>query len=414
MQSMTYYRSASKHLLVSSSAARMKSSRVINPRLKAFLSTAYKPVDFNNGSAVGVDGSIDDLKIEKKGAVELSLALASSSCPAAVLARDTSVPIGHLRVTTASGNMFRHIEATPVTAMLGAEISGVDLSSPALSEDVVEEIWGAFLLYGVLFFRDQKLSPQEQVGLAKRFGEIDRHPIVKGMAEEPDVIQIVREAGAPTNFGETWHSDNSYMLQPSLGSILHAIEVPPVGNDTMFSCAYGTYESLSPALQNLLEGMRAVHTAGEAFNPASVVGGSFDNPEAAIKYTKAAELESQSIHPIVRTHPETGRKALFVNSMFTTHIEGMTRAESRPLLEYLFSQVGLPHLTCRYRWKAGDVAMWDNRCLQHVAIGDNSSHRRIMRRVTLKGDRPFLKVDNNNGINSGGILADARMDEFTM
>mmetsp|Transcript_3488 Transcript_3488/g.6943 ORF Transcript_3488/g.6943 Transcript_3488/m.6943 type:complete len:351 (-) Transcript_3488:320-1372(-) len=304
------------------------------------------------------------------------------------LARDVDLPISEVRIRLATDTtVFKHIAATPVTASLGAEISGVDLSMP-LSEDVIEEIWGAFLLFGVIFFRGQKLSPDEQVALAKRFGEIDRHPIVKGLDSNPDVIEIVREAGAPTNFGETWHSDNSYMAEPSLGSILHAVEVPPVGNDTMFSCAYGAYDGLSPKLRSFLDGFRAVHTAGVAFNPSTVSGGSFDNPEAAIKYKKSQDLFSASLHPVVRTHPETGRKAIFVNSMFTTEIEGLSRAESKQILDLLFAQFGQPHISCRFRWNSGDVAMWDNRSLQHVAIGDNSSHKRVMRRVTLKGDVP--------------------------
>jgi len=314
---------------------------------------------------------------------------ANRNSKAMILAKDLTIPIGELRVKLATEKeLFRHIEATPVTACLGAELTGIDLATK-LSDDVIEEIWEAYLMFGVVFFRNQKLSPENQTALALRFGEIDRHPIVKGMDDHPDVLEIIKEAGAPTNFGETWHSDNSYMNAPSLGSILHSIEVPPVGNDTMFSCAYGAYDSLSPKMKEVLDGLSAIHTAGEAFNPGTVSGGSFDNPEAKMKYQKSQELVTETIHPMVRTHPETGRKALFVNSMFTTRIEGMSRMESKPILDYLFSQVGLPHLTCRYRWKAGDVAMWDNRCLQHVAIGDNSSHRRIMRRVTLKGDKPF-------------------------
>mmetsp|Transcript_36628 Transcript_36628/g.71009 ORF Transcript_36628/g.71009 Transcript_36628/m.71009 type:complete len:356 (-) Transcript_36628:293-1360(-) len=307
---------------------------------------------------------------------------------ALALARETSIPISQVRVQPASGeSIFQRISATPVTASLGAEISGVDLSTH-LSEDVVEEIWSAFLLFGVIFFRGQKLSPGEQVALAKRFGELDRHPIVKGLDSHPDVLEIVREAGAPTNFGEDWHSDNSYMAEPSLGSILHAVEVPPVGNDTMFSCAYGAYDGLSPKLRSFLDGLRAIHTAGVAFNPSTVSGGSFDNPESAMKYQKSQDLFSTNFHPVVRIHPETGRKCLFVNSMFTTEIEGLSKAESKQILDFLFSQFGQPHISCRFRWQAGDVAMWDNRCLQHVAIGDNSSHKRIMRRVTLKGDAP--------------------------
>jgi len=276
--------------------------------------------------------------------------------PAAKILQKSTISMANLRVQSTSEKIFRHIEATPVTACLGAEISGVDLSSK-LSDDVIEEIWDSFLLYGVVFFRGQNLTPEQQVSLAKRFGEIDRHPIVQGMPKCPDVIEIVREAGAPTNFGESWHSDNSYMKTPSLGSILHAIEVPPVGNDTMFSCMYGAYDALSPKMQALLDSLNAIHTAGEAFNPTSVSGGSYDNPEAVMKYSHSQDLFTQNIHPVVRVHPETGRKALFVNSMFTTCFEDMTRFESKPILDYLFSLVGLPHLTCRFRWTAGDVAM---------------------------------------------------------
>mmetsp|Transcript_10944 Transcript_10944/g.16341 ORF Transcript_10944/g.16341 Transcript_10944/m.16341 type:complete len:351 (-) Transcript_10944:192-1244(-) len=304
------------------------------------------------------------------------------------LIKDVNMSIKDVRVQLATdSNAFRHLKATPLTACLGAEISGIDLSE-RLNDDVIEEIWTAYLLFGVIFFRNQKLTPERQVELAKKLGVIDRHPIVQGMEDYPDVIQIVREAGAATSFGETWHSDNSYMTKPSLGSILYAVEIPPVGNDTMFSCMYALHESLSPKMRDLLNELKAVHTAGEAFAPSNVEGGSFDNPEAAMKYVKAQELVTNALHPTLRTHPETGRKAVFVNSMFTTNFDGMSRAESQPILNYIFSRVGLPELTCRYRWAAGDVALWDNRCVQHVAIGDNSSHQRIMRRVTLAGDVP--------------------------
>lgn len=317
----------------------------------------------------------------------------SSPLPALARIRDLETPVSAVRVSACDdASLFRRISVAPVTASLGAEVHGVDLASPDLSEDTVEEIRSAFLMFGVIFFRGQSLDPPAQVRLARRFGELDRHPIVKGMPEYPDVLEIVREAGAATNFGETWHSDNSYMSNPSLGSILHAIEVPPVGNDTLFSCSYGAYEGLSPALRSALDGMGAIHTAGVAFSPDTVSGGSFDDDtNAAMKYQKSDELVTDNIHPVVRTHPETGRRGLYVNSMFTTRFEGMTEEESTPLLSMLFGVVSQPHLQCRFRWSQGDVAMWDNRAVQHVAIGDNSSHRRVMRRVTLEGDRPFFK-----------------------
>jgi len=317
----------------------------------------------------------------------------SGESKAMSLVKDASQPIAAIRVASATNGdtLFKNFTVTPVTASIGAEIKGVKLSSD-LSQEIIDELWEAFLMFGVIFFKDQHLEPDAHVALAKRFGKLDRHPIVEGMPDQPDVLQIVREAGAETNFGETWHSDNSYMANPSLGSILYSVEVPPVGNDTLFACAYTAYDGLSPALKKMLDGMNAIHTAGVAFAPDSVSGGSFDDESATMKYKKSEELSMLNLHPVVRTHPETGRKAIYVNSMFTTQFEGMTESESKALLLTLFNVFSLsPHLQCRYRWDKGDVAMWDNRAVQHMAIGDNTTDRRVMRRVTLEGDRPFYK-----------------------
>ena len=285
---------------------------------------------------------------------------------------------------------------SPLTASCGAEIFGPNLGRP-LDAAQLGAIRAALLAHGVVFFRDQELSLDAHVELASLFGEIDRHPIVRGLESHPDVIEIVREVGAATNFGETWHTDNSYMPAPSLGSILVAREVPPWGNDTLFASMNAVYDGLSPGLQAMLDGLEAVHSASAAFDPATVKGGAFADDDAAsdggaaaaaMTYERTDELSTESVHPVVRTHDETGRKGLYVNSMFTLRFAGMTEEDSAPLLKYLCAQVERPEVQCRFRWAPGSVAFWDNRAVQHLAIGDNSSHRRVMQRVTLEGPVP--------------------------
>lgn len=282
----------------------------------------------------------------------------------------------------------------PLTASCGAEIWGPNLGAP-LGDAQLHAIRAALLAHGVVFFRDQEISLDAHVELASRFGTIDRHPIVRGLESHPDVLEIVREVGAATNFGETWHTDNSYMRAPSLGSILVAREVPPWGNDTLFASMNAVYGGLSPGLQAMLNGLEAVHSASAAFDPATVKGGAFTDDAAsdggaaaAMTYELTEDLHTESVHPVVRTHDETGRKGIYVNSMFTLRFAGMTKEESAPLLTYLCAQVERPEVQCRFRWAPGSVAFWDNRAVQHLAIGDNSSHRRVMQRVTLEGPVP--------------------------
>lgn len=276
-----------------------------------------------------------------------------------------------------------------MSGTVGAEVRGVDLSRPLCRGDK-ERILEAYFRYGAIFFRDQDLTHDQHLALAMEFGEPEPHPIVAGIDGYPDIVRIIREAHTPTKFGETWHSDNSFMDEPSVGSLLVARELPPFGNDTLWASMYAVYDSLSDGLKEMLCGLTAVHSAAFAFNPTG--GNRQDNYDGkkAMKYQLHPILERDVEHPAVITHPVTGKKSLFVNSMFTVRFKGMSFAESRPLLEYLYSVVERPEFQCRFRWAQGSVAFWDNRATQHMAIGDETRFRRVMERITLKGCQPSL------------------------
>lgn len=279
------------------------------------------------------------------------------------------------------------VDVMPLSGAVGAEIRGIDLSRQLTDEDK-ERILGAYFRYGAVFFRNQDLTQAEHYRLACEFGTPEPHPIVAGVDGFPDIVRIVKDAGTVTKFGETWHSDNSFMHEPSVGSLLVARELPPYGNDTLWASMYAVYESLSPGLKTMLDSMVGIHSAAYAFNPNE--GSRSDNygGKKEMKYEMHPILEQDVEHPVVITHPVTGRKALFVNSMFTVRFKGMTQKESRPLLEYLFSVVERPEFQCRFQWAPGSVAFWDNRATQHMAVGDETRFRRVMERITLKGCAP--------------------------
>ncbi|RHY83143.1 hypothetical protein DYB26_008213 [Aphanomyces astaci] len=271
---------------------------------------------------------------------------------------------------------FKFIQVLPVTGTLGAEVEGVDLTKP-VPPPVVDEIHAAFLQYGVLFFRGQHgLTPHAHLAFARLFGSIQRHPIVQGMAGHPDILQIVKEPGTPTRFGEEWHSDHSFMHAPPLGSVLVARELPEYGNDTLFNCMQAAYNSLSSGLQSMASNLHAVHTSSHAFSASAQRQVGHDN---------------SVVHPVVTIHPETGKRVLFVNPMFTQCFEHMTVRivdESAPILNMLYGKAFRPEHQCRFRWSPGSVAFWDNRRLQHVAINDNVASRRVMHRITIQGVVP--------------------------
>ena len=279
---------------------------------------------------------------------------------------------------------YETIEVTPVAGALGAVISGVDLAS-VLPDPTVAEIRRAWLDHGVVFFRDQDLDIARHKAFASRFGTLFLHPNIQGSSADPAVIDIVRHPGDTKIIGEDWHSDTAQMPSPPMGSLLYAVEVPAYGGDTMFSCQYAAYEALSPGLKAMLHGVRALHSDRRVAGPARDLAAS----NAAKKKRDDEWRETATLHPVVRTHPETGRKALYVNRQTTIAFEHMTEAESKPLLDYLCQHAHRPEFTCRFRWRTGSMAFWDNRCTQHVAINDAMPARRVMRRLQLTGDPPI-------------------------
>ncbi len=275
------------------------------------------------------------------------------------------------------------IEIRPLSGSLGAEIHGLDLARP-LDAETFERVERAFLDHLVLFFRDQELTPAQQVAFAARFGPVGRYPLAEPIPGHPDIIAVVKEPGQTTNFGGVWHSDTTYLERPSLGSLLYAKEVPASGGDTLFANMYLAYESLSPGLRRLLDGLRAVNSAGknkETLRGDHLAGGAMT----------AAAIDARGLraeHPVVRRHPVTGRKALYVNRAHTIAFKDMTEAESAGLLGYLFEHAARADFTCRFRWRAGSLALWDNRCTQHYPLNDYPGQRRVMHRATIEGDRP--------------------------
>ena len=282
-------------------------------------------------------------------------------------------------MTGATGRTYRHIEAKPVAGSLGAEIHGVNVAAP-LADAVISEIRQALLDHLVIFFRDQKLTPREQLAFASRFGEPMEYPQLKGLPECPMITPVLKLAHEQTNFGGVWHSDTTYLTQPPMASMLYAVEIPPYGGDTIFANQYEAYETLSEGLRKMLDGLTGVNTSTKA-----------DASKTREERLKSAGVEMKALtgeHPVVRTHPETGRRALYVNIGHTSHFKGWTPEESRPLLEYLWQHQVKPELTCRFQWQPGSIAFWDNRCAQHNAVNDYAGFQRLMHRVTLAGDTP--------------------------
>ncbi len=284
-----------------------------------------------------------------------------------------------MSATTTSA--YHTITVKPVSPVLGAEIEGVDLSQP-LSNAQFDDIHRAFLNHHVLFFRDQAMTPDQHKAFGRRWGALNIHPYVKGMAGHPEILEIIKEPTDRLNFGGGWHSDMSFLEQPALGSILHGIEVPEVGGDTLFASQYAAWDALTPGLQATLLTLRAIHTAAEEYG----VKGASSAKRASMDSEVVGDDVPEYEHPVVRTHPETGRKGLYINPAFTMRFAGWSRRESKPLLDYLFEVSHREAFTCRFRWRRNSVAMWDNRCVWHYALNDYPGQRRHMRRVTIDGD----------------------------
>lgn len=262
------------------------------------------------------------------------------------------------------------LEVRPLTGNLGAEILGVDLAT--LDDATFDRIRAALLAHHVIVVRDQKLAPEQQVDFGRRWGELFIHPIVPHLPGHPEILAITNR-GKRRSVTEIWHSDVSFDERPPMGSALLAVELPPAGGDTIFANQHAAWESLSPGLQRMLDGMRAIHT-GAGLAAATGRGEDW--------------REHGQAHPVVRTHPETGRKALYVSPAFTVALEDMTVAESRPILEMLHAAGHAPDVCYRRRWRPGDLVMWDNRSVQHYAVHDYGDAPRTMHRITIAGDVP--------------------------
>ena len=272
------------------------------------------------------------------------------------------------------------IQILPVTTNIGAEVKGVDLRA-ALSEEEVAVIRQALLDHFVLFFRDQDINPDQQVAFAEHFGKLSIPPISPKSGTRPEVM-ILDQTSPKEQGGDNWHSDNTFMAEPPMGSILKATQLPEVGGDTCFASAYAAFEALSPPIQKMVSRLTAVHDITKPLRTAISAGVENFDLEALSKQWPAVE------HPVVRTHPVTGRKALYVNGNSTVALKGLTQAEGDLLLPFLCDHIRSPEFQCRFRWDVNSIAFWDNRSAQHFAVADYGE-RRVMHRVTLAGDKPF-------------------------
>ena len=274
---------------------------------------------------------------------------------------------------------FDTIQAIPVSPALGAEIGGVDLSQ-SLGDDVIAEIRQAWLEYRVVFFRDQDITPEQHLAFARRFGDLATYPMVKGLDDYPEIAPVIKLEHQTVNFGGIWHSDTTYLPQPPMGAILVARELPPKGGDTLFANMVMAYEALPEAMKERLSGLIAINSSAKDH----VAKSREDRQKDMDDVPEPLSAE----HPAVRTHPETGLKSLYVNRGHTVGFKGMAEDESAPLLEELFEHQTRGEFTCRFQWRPGSIAFWDNRSAQHNPINDYHGHKRVMHRITLAGDVP--------------------------
>jgi alpha-ketoglutarate-dependent taurine dioxygenase len=297
--------------------------------------------------------------------------------PARVLDNRAKEPVER-GATDMTANGF---EVRPLSGAVGAEILGVDLGG-GLGHNTIAAIRDTWLKHGVIFFRDQDLPPAKFIDFAKQFGNLVEYPFVKGIEDFPEIIPVVKLEHETKNFGGIWHSDTSYLDTPPMGTMLIAREVPPYGGDTLFANAYLAYETLSDGMKRMLDGMIAVNHSAKADVTRTREDRLRDGAKAE------AKKEYVSEHPAVRTHPETGRKALYVNIGHTVRFKDMSEEESAPILNYLFQHQARPEFTCRFNWRVGSLAFWDNRCVLHNPVNDYHGYRRVMHRLTLAGDKP--------------------------
>ncbi|MDA1309520.1 MAG: TauD/TfdA family dioxygenase [Proteobacteria bacterium] len=268
------------------------------------------------------------------------------------------------------------IEILPLAGTLGADIHGVDVAT--IDDATFEAVHQALLDHGVIVLRDQDITPAQQIAFAKRWNDLHTHPYLAGLPEHPEIIEIIKEPDEEGGFGAHWHTDQIFTPAPAMATMLYAKEVPAVGGDTMFASMPTAYEALSDGMKAML---RHVHTFSQ-YNKTAKRSGKMSG-----KVTKPSK---PAVHPIIRVHPETRRPGLYINEMENLrHLDGMTVEESTPIINYLIRHATKPEFTCRVRWEVGSLAVWDNRQLMHMALNDYPGRRRVMHRITIKGDVPF-------------------------
>ena len=270
------------------------------------------------------------------------------------------------------------LQITPISPVIGAEISGLDLSG-ALEPGVIDALQGALMAHLVLFFRDQPITQEQHIAFGRRFGTLHIHPAAPKDAEHPEILVVLGDDKVSFVAGSVWHSDVSCDIEPPMGSILRVEEVPSVGGDTLFANMYAAFDALSLPMQRLLSGLTAIHEGEQYYRDRY--------GSATLRDTSHPVAE----HPVVRTHPVTGRQALYVNEGFTTRLKDLPRAESDARLAFLFTHLAQPRFHCRFDWRVHSMAFWDNRCTQHLAIWDYWPERRHGYRVTIQGDQPFYE-----------------------
>ena len=271
------------------------------------------------------------------------------------------------------------MQITPLAEHAGVEITGVQMA--ALEGEALDALKHAVYANGVAVLRDQELSPEQHIAFAKRWGGIDINNFFPVNGQYPEIAEVRKAEAQQSNIGGGWHTDHSFDQVPSMGSILVARELPPVGGDTLFASMGAAYDALSGGLKEALGTLRAVHSSDHIYQP----GGYYSQTDMAGEM-RGSEISTRAVHPVVIRHPVTGRKLLYVNGAFTLHFEGWTREESQPLLQYLYQVASREEYQCRLQWQPGSVAIWDNRATWHLAMNDYHGHRRVMHRITLSGE----------------------------
>ena len=276
---------------------------------------------------------------------------------------------------------FSTINVKPLSGYVGAEIDGINLKK--ISKKQFQEIKIAFGEYGVIFFRNQSLSPQEEITFAEYWGNININRFFSSLEGYPKIALVSKEPNQKKNIGGAWHTDHTYDLEPAMGSILFAHQVPKNGGDTMFSSMYAAYETLSDGLKDTLKNLYGRHSSRHVFGKSRAER----NDDTVGRIINSDLANQDAIHPVIITHPDTGRKALFVNPTFTLGFQGWSDEESKSLLQYLYSHATKPEFTCRFKWEEGSIAFWDNRSTWHLAVNDYHGERRLMHRITIDGTR---------------------------